>query len=207
MQSPESDCPEKRLDRMWSEHRTYLKHLLLGLTRDIHLTDDLLQETYVHARAGIVGYAGGSSCAWLAEIAKRCFFAHRRRRYVRMEEPLEPEEEEAGEDRVGSLDHLMLLELRRAISELDLPVRTALIMKHYGGFTYKDIAEHQCCPVGTAKWRVSSALDRLREALAAPRKERIQMECGELGGTVLADYVYRILPARKATTRARSSTR
>ena len=32
--------------------------------------------------------------------------------------------------------------------------RTALLMRHYGGFSYEEIASHLGCPVGTAKRRV-----------------------------------------------------
>ena len=197
MQSQETEPLTAQLDEMWREHRTYLQYLLVGLTHDIHLADDLLQQTYLNARSGMAGYAGGSSRAWLAQIARRVFFTHRRRRYVQVEQSLECSVDEAGEDSVGSLDHLMLIELRRAISELGPQVRAALIMKHYGGLTYTNIAKRQSCPVGTAKWRVSSALGRLRTVLAALEEVRGKMECKEMGGTLLADYVYRLLPRKK----------
>ena len=197
MQPQETDRLGALLEEMWYEHSTYLKYLLVGLAHDINLADDLLQETYLNARTGIAGYAGGSSRAWLAQIARRVFFTHRRRRYIRVEEPLGSVVEEAADNGVGSPDHLELIELRRAVSELDTPVRAALIWKHYGGLTYKQIAERQRCSVGTAKWRVGSALDHLRTALAASREELSKMECGDLGGTVLADYVYGLLSPGK----------
>jgi hypothetical protein len=44
---------------MWERHRDDMKRLLLSLTRDIDLTDDLLQETYLHAQAGMAAYRDG----------------------------------------------------------------------------------------------------------------------------------------------------
>jgi len=191
------------LEEMWLEHSTFLKYLLVGLTHDLNLADDLLQDAYLNARAGIAGYAGGSSRAWLAQIAKRVFFSHRRRRYIRVEEPLDTAAEEADNDEVGSPEHLRLIEIRRAVAELDPSLRAALVMKHYGGLTYNEIAERQHCPVGTVKWRVSSALDRLRAVLVATEEESGRMGCEEVRGTPLVDYVYQLL-SPEAAERVRS---
>jgi RNA polymerase sigma-70 factor (ECF subfamily) len=182
------------LERIWESHRESVRRLLIALGRDIDLADDLLQETYLRARAGISSYRGANPRAWLAAIAKNAFYSYARQRHVQCEVPLDdqpPMSADAGIDRVD------LLAVRQAIADLSPPMRTALIMKHYCGFTYREIAGHMRCPVGTAKWRVAEALDALRAALRAERREAMA-ECRALDGISIVDYVYGVLPEGEA---------
>ena len=182
---------------MWEENRAFLKRVLLGLSGDVDLTEDTLQEAYLLARRGIEGYRGGDARAWLATIAKNALRSQRRRRHVTAETPLDEALHHAGEPGIGSRDHLAALETRRAISGLTPVHRTALIMKHYGGFTYKDIAARQHCTVGTAKSRVWTAIQRLRVTLGAVG-EANEMESGHPSKISTLDYVYGNLPKEEA---------
>ena len=184
------------LEGMWESHKGFLRRMLIGLTRDIDLADDLLQETYLKARAGLDGYQGGDERAWLAAIAKNAFLSHKRRRYVRYE--ILPDQD--FDMAVYDPDQLSLIEIRQAIAELPQNLRTALVMKHYGGYTYQEISERMGCPEGTAKSRVSVALSRLRVALAAGREERIPMKCTELTDRLLLDFIYGKLSEAKRKT-------
>jgi RNA polymerase sigma-70 factor (ECF subfamily) len=182
------------LEQMWESHRESVRRLLLGLARDLDLADDLLQDTYLRARAGISSYRGGDARAWLAAVARSAFYTHARKRHVRAEVLLsehEPRSEDATHDRVE------LLAVRQAIAELPPALRTALLMKHYAGFTYREIAGHTGCPVGTAKWRVSEALGALRAALRAAGRESVA-ECTLPDDISLIDYAYGVLPAKEA---------
>ena len=191
------DAPGRdALERMWESHRESVRRLLLGLARDLDLADDLLQDTYLRARAGISSYRGGDARAWLAAVARSAFYTHARKRHLRAEVPLsehEPRSEDATHDRVE------LLAVRQAIAELAPALRTALLMKHYAGFTYREIAGHTGCPIGTAKWRVSEALGALRTALRAERRMAMA-ECTGPDDTSMVDYVYGVLPETEAAT-------
>jgi len=181
------------LEDMWESHRESVRRLLLGLVRDLDLTDDLLQDTYLRARAGISSYRGGDARAWLAAVARSAFYTHARKRHVRAEVSLsehEPRSEDAPHDRAE------LLAVRQAIADLPPALRTALLMKHYAGFTYREIADHTRCPVGTAKWRVSEALGALRAALRAEGR-RAMAECTLPDEISLIDYAYGVLPEKE----------
>jgi len=183
------------LEQMWETHRESVRRLLLGLARDLDLADDLLQDTYLRARGGISSYRGGDARAWLAAVARSAFYTHARKRHVRAEVPLsehEPWSEDAAHDR------LELLAVRKAIAELPAALRTALLMKHYAGFTYREIADRMGSPVGTAKWRVSEALGVLRAALRAEGREAVA-ECTLPDEISLIDYAYGVLPEKEAT--------
>lgn len=187
----ETDSMNTTLDTMWEEHRDYLKRLLIGLSRDIDLTDDILQETYVRARAGMASYRGGDARAWLAAIAKNALRGHLRSPRVKNAVPMDEELSDRLSTDTGRA--LTLIHLREALRELVPSLRTALVMKHYGGFSYSEIAEHMDCPVGTAKWRVSSAIRQLRAALGV--EEARKLTCSE---SRILDYLYGILPPDEA---------
>lgn len=187
MQLETSDNRGNVLEVMWETHREFLRRFLIALTRDIDLADDLLQESYLKARAGIENYRGGDPRAWLSAIVKNSFHSHSRLRYVRSEILLDDQNYHAS----GTMeDRLDLIEIRRAISDLPETQRRALVMKHYGGYNYEDIAAYMGCPTGTAKSRVSSALKRLREALAVPREEMVDVKCADLTERMLMDFIY-----------------
>lgn len=179
------------LEGMWDEHKDYQRRLLIGLARDIDLADDLLQETYIRAQASINGYRGGDARAWLAAIARSIFYTHVRRMSFSCERTGEIADLPSTSPELGSEDHIDALNLRQALSSLSPDLRTALLMKHFGGFTYEEISGHVGCPVGTAKSRVSAAVDHLRQALA-----------GDVSGVCrrirLLDLIYNILPNDEA---------
>lgn len=175
---------DSTLDRIWAEHSSYLKRMLVGLTRDIDLADDLLQETYLHAHTGIGAFRNENAKAWLAAIAKNAFYQHLRRRHVRSEMPMD----DISRAELPAPDHAALLDLRQAIAKLSPSLKTALVMKHFGGFTYNEIAERMDSPVGTAKQRVWTAMKRLRTALGVG--EEAEMKCTDLMGTRMLDYLY-----------------
>ena len=180
---------ETPFEQIWENHREYVRRILISLTRDIDLADDVLQETYLRASDGFGGYRGGDAKAWLAAIAKNAFYAHARRKYFGSEVALDSDTP-AKTDLLGSSRHIALISLRQAIADLPEALRQALLMKHYGGFTYSEIARRLDCPQGTAQQRVFTAIRRLRQTLGALREEMAKMTCGELSGRKLVDYAY-----------------
>ena len=149
------------LQRIWDPHRAFLRRLLIGLSGDLELAEDLLQDTYLRARAGFAGYRGGEPRAWLASVAKTAYWAHLRRRPHAWEQEQLMEEMD-GAPGPGSESHLKSLSMSQALAGLSPELRRALMMRHYAGLSYQEIAQRMGSPVGTAKWRVSAAIGRLR---------------------------------------------
>lgn len=179
------------LETMWEGSREYLRRMLISIVRDIDLAEDLLQETYLCASNGLSQYRGGSAQAWLAAIAKRCAFAHLRKAYVRAETLAQPDEDWPVGCSVGSHSHLDSLLLRKAMEGLSPALKETLLLKHYGGMSYPEIAVRLGCPVGTAKRRVWTAIRQLRSAMDLSTKEMRKMACSDIN---LLDYAYGILP-------------
>jgi len=134
------------LEDLWNPNRDYLRRALISMSKDIDLAKNLLQDTYLHARSGFTSYRGGDARAWLAAIAKNVFYEHTRKRSTRSEIPLETDPLGSLPAQNGSTNHLINIQLRQAVSELNPTFRIPLILKHYGGFTYEEIGRRLNCP-------------------------------------------------------------
>ncbi len=186
------------LDKLWESHRDHLRHVLIGLTRDIDLADDLLMETYLRARAGIPGYRGGDGRAWLTAIARNVFNAYLRRTRLHTDTLLDLETVPNTALPLGSSDHAALLDLRESIGALSDRKRAALVMRHYGGFSYKEIADQQGCSEATARVRVWKTMQELKAALSAKWAASPGTKCSQVRGTLMLDFLYGGLTERGA---------
>ena len=185
IQNPQIEAQQTALDEAWREHVQAIRALLIAQTRDLDLTDDLLHETYLQASKGFDSYRGGSIKAWLSTIARNTAFGHYRRSHVRLELPLDGREESA----VVSND--LAIDVRRTVDALEPELRHALLLKHFGGYSYKEIAKRQDCPAGTAKWRVHQAIQKVRLALGDLTKQETVMSQEHLTGSDVLEILYR----------------
>jgi len=62
--------------------------------------------------------------------------------------------------------------VRWALERLPEEQRMTLILRHYQGLSYQEIAEALGIPVGTVKWRIHEALHKVKEFLAARGRGR-----------------------------------
>ncbi len=126
------------------------------------VADDLVQDTMLKAWASRASFAPGSSIkAWTFVILRNVFFSQLRR------QKFHGDYDEAAAERQlvvapAQEDGLNIADLQRAMQQLSLEQREALILVGAGGMSYEDAASVAGCAVGTMKSRVS----RARKALA-----------------------------------------
>ncbi|MHB1457739.1 MAG: sigma-70 family RNA polymerase sigma factor [Armatimonadota bacterium] len=173
--------------RLWDDEKVYLHRLLVNIVEDIDLADDLLQETYLRAYEKVETYRGGNFRAWLSVIAKNITFAHWRKAYTRAETPILSEHDDIIESEMGTDSHLDILLVRKAVDGLSPILKETLLLKHYGGFNYAEIAERLNCPAGTAKRRVWTAIREIQQSLGIQTGDKIMDKCSEMR---LIDYAY-----------------
>lgn len=173
--------------KQWDDEKEYLHRLLVSIVRDIDLADDLLQETYLRACEKAATYHGGNFRAWLSIIAKNIAFAHWRKTYTRIETLILSEYDDIIESEIGTDSHLDILSVGKAVEGLSPILKETLLLKHYGGFNYTEIAERLHCPAGTAKRRVWTAIREIRQSLGIQTGDKIMDKCSEMR---LIDYAY-----------------
>jgi RNA polymerase sigma-70 factor (ECF subfamily) len=142
--------------------------------------EDIAQEAFVIAYRSLPTWRGeGTFGAWVSRIAVRLALrVAAKRRNVTWLDPFAAESGSAGNPdqvRLGTTDapdpavHALRaerdVELRRAVATLDEPYREVVALRFFAGLSESETAEVLSCPVGTAKSRLSRALDVLRATL------------------------------------------
>jgi RNA polymerase sigma-70 factor (ECF subfamily) len=152
--------------------------LVAGLVRDHDDALDLTQEIFVKAFRGIDKFRAQSGFyTWLYRIAVRhCIDYSRRRKRQQETVPLdgealsemgfEPADTSlyANPERVVVNQHLKVA-IRHAISSVQEPFRTAVVLHDVEGLSQEEIAKIMGCPLGTAKSRIQRGRAHLRERL------------------------------------------
>jgi RNA polymerase sigma-70 factor (ECF subfamily) len=170
-------------------HKSRVYGILLSLVGDVDLAEELAQETFVKAFAGISNFREDATFGtWLVQIAIHGARDHRRRmsrlrerRVVSLEAlreakryELEPADTRRTADprtAVESREEVTLV--RQALEQLPPEYKEVLILKHFDGWSYEQIAESTGDTVGTLKVRAHRARRMLRDAL-----ERLGWEAG-----------------------------
>jgi RNA polymerase sigma factor (sigma-70 family) len=138
------------------------------IVRDRGTAEDVAQEAFVRAWRYGASYdpRRGSVLTWLLTIARNVAVDRLRLKHP---EPVDAELLEAKLRLADSRDEHAGVderdELRRALATLPDEQRRALLLASYFGRTAAEIAEAEAIPLGTAKTRIRTAMQRLRTGL------------------------------------------
>jgi RNA polymerase sigma-70 factor (ECF subfamily) len=153
----------KLVDRYWDRLHRWLYHL----TRDRHQAEDLAQETFLKALAAVGSFRPGSNFrAWLFRIGHNNF-VNLKRAERRTRVPLP-------EDAIGSgagpadtaADREAVSAIGRAVGELPVEFRSALLLHVQEGLSYREVAAVLKTTEETARWRVFKARQKLMKVVA-----------------------------------------
>lgn len=145
---------------------------------DPNSVEDLVQEVMIRIYEGRRRYDPARPFSpWLYGIARHVWQDHLRRRgrlhiTLRAAESAEDldspvldplERRQAGEEAER---------VRRALERLPEDQRVTLILRHFHGLNYEEIAETMGLPLGTVKWRIHDAMRKLRQWLGVQSRGR-----------------------------------
>ncbi|MBI2466857.1 MAG: RNA polymerase sigma factor [Candidatus Rokubacteria bacterium] len=132
--------------------------------------EDLVQTVMIRVYEQCGRYDASRRFApWLYGIARNVWREHLRQRARDRAEPLE--DGDAGtDDAADPLERAEVAEeihlVRRALLRLPQEERLTLVLRHWQGLTYEEIAETLDVPLGTVKWRIHDAHRKLGGWLA-----------------------------------------
>ncbi len=141
--------------------RSFLRSLS---SQDTCLADDLAQDTFIIAYRQLRSFRSeGTFLSWLMGIAYRQFLQYARKK-KRRRELLEGV---AGFGRDYAPEQGTLrIDLERAMGQLTLSEKTAIIMNSREGFTHAEIASIMNLPLGTVKSNIARGRDKLKHILS-----------------------------------------
>lgn len=151
------------LARLLQQHYLAVKKYLVTVTFDRSLAEDLTQETMIRAIQRIGQFGGRSRfTTWLIAIATNLYTD-----WLRQQQRAQRLERRIAEALLTEQADLSpsARELLAELQELPRTVALPVILKHYYGYTYEEIAEWTGIPVGTVKSRIFNAIRTLRRGL------------------------------------------
>ena len=154
-------------------HQGKVRGLLLRLSADPTLADDLAQEVFLRAYRGLVGFEGRARFStWLYRIAYNVFLNHKTRSRQLAALPEGFETRAAAPDTElspGRCD--MRRDLAGAIAELPERYRAVVTLYYLQDVSYPEISEVLDLPLGTVKTHLHRAKKMLRRHLSGARME------------------------------------
>ncbi|RST76431.1 RNA polymerase sigma factor SigY [Siminovitchia acidinfaciens] len=156
---------DEAFTRLFQENYLFLYKYLIKLSLRPDVTEDLIQETMIKAYTHLHSFKGESKFStWLIAIASRLYLDQQRKE-KRQRRIVERARDEAirkmkwqlslkGEDWPESLE---------LFSGLGPELKAPIILRHYYGYSYPEIAKMLNIKEGTVKSRVHNGLSKLRK--------------------------------------------
>ena len=154
---------------IFERHHRFVYRFLYAMTGNHHESEELLQETFVAAHAGLRSLRHDSRLTtWLCAIARNVAAKSYRRAARGVEIDLAPVPTPEG----ALLDGELSRAISRALLELDDDKRTVFTLKMIQGLSYEEIAAITGSAIAKLKTDLFRAKGRMRELLAAYREGR-----------------------------------
>ncbi len=156
------------MEQIYQAHAQTVYRYLLSLTRDVHIAEELTQETFYRAVKNAEKFDG--SClvtTWLCAIAKNVLHSYRRSHPPTPEQtPADATVYSAEADLLAAENRVQLLQKLHALPD---PAREVMYLRIFGQLSFRDI----CAALGKTENWARVTYFRAKEAL---RKELQQDE-------------------------------
>jgi RNA polymerase sigma-70 factor (ECF subfamily) len=165
---------ESAAEALYRAHHVRVYRLAYGLLGDGDEAEEVMQDVMVYALTHLDRYdpQRAAFTTWLHAITvSRCRDRRRRKRLPSV--PLggwmgsggDVATPAAGPERKAVVQENWH-ELWQALDQLNPKLREAIVLRYWGGHTYREMAQILSCPLPTAQSRVRLAYERLRELLS-----------------------------------------
>ena len=152
-------------------HLDAAHNLARWLLRNEDDAQDIVQEAYLRALKAFHGFHGSDGRAWLLKIVRNTAYTWLRRNRAVELTTFDEEIHTSGGDAANPAMTLEKIEnaeaVRDAMEDLAVEFREILVLRHFEGLSYKEIADIAQIPPGTVMSRLARARAKLREYLAA----------------------------------------
>jgi RNA polymerase sigma-70 factor (ECF subfamily) len=143
--------------------------LLLGLTKNTHAAEDLVQEVFLKAWAHLKSFRAGTCFqAWLVRIARNTFLNSRRSSRVQLRQGYM---DTLATREPGPVAACLARETKRLVADAEarLPAttRAAYCLRAREGLAFQDVGRALSLTAATARWHVFQARRLLRQRLGS----------------------------------------
>ncbi len=171
-------------EALYNYHRESIYRLAYALLGDLNDAEEVVQDALLYALTHVDRYDPNraSFATWLHTIAvSRCRDHYRRQNISRLLLPRRPQLEQNLPDPRPTPEQYIIQsesydEIWQAIRELSQPLREAIVLRHWAGHTYHEMAQILGCPIRTAQSRVRLAYQNLRSKIITASKSDFEIE-------------------------------
>ena len=149
-------------------------NLARWLTRNDHDAEDVVQEAYLRAYRFFDGFHGVDGRTWLLAILRNTCYTwlqQNRKPSLQLEEDLPDLDSARLNPEALLLRSVDRESLRRALDELPVEFREAIVLRELEGLSYKEISAVAGVPLGTVMSRLARARSRLQKTLAGGARQ------------------------------------
>jgi len=131
------------MEQIYEKYMPQVYKFLFSLSHDIHLTEELTQETFYQAIKSIDSFRGDCKLyVWLCSIAKHLWYKEiKKKGQEQLEEVAEETLIAKQRTEVSAIQKVEVLELHKIIHTFDEPLREVMHLRLNGNFTFKEIGE------------------------------------------------------------------
>ncbi|MCH1627066.1 RNA polymerase sigma factor SigY [Fredinandcohnia quinoae] len=157
---------------LFKEHYPFLVKYLIKITMNPDIAEDLAQETMMKSIEKIKLYNGKSKfSSWLITIATNLYIDNLRRKkreqnYQLQEQALRKMKWQF-ESRTEEWNDVMV-----ALGMLSNEIRIPIVLKHYYGYSYEEIADMLQIALGTVKSRIHNGIQSVRKELKSDEEKQ-----------------------------------
>ncbi len=161
---------QARFEETIMPHLDAAFNLARWLTRNEHDAQDVVQDAFLRAFKFFEGFHGGNSRSWLLSIVRNTTYTwlqkNRRPELATVfDEEIHDIEDTSSNPEVLLLKNADRQEIMKAVEELPVEFREAMILRELEGMSYREIADMTDVPVGTVMSRLARARKRLQQSL------------------------------------------
>ncbi|MEX0987285.1 MAG: sigma-70 family RNA polymerase sigma factor [Bacteroidales bacterium] len=168
---------ETCIETLINRHRTKVYTYILLTIKNQALAEDLFQETFIKVIQSLRKGKyrdNGRFLSWVIRIAHNLIIDHfRKEKQLNSVSNDDSEADLFNSKKLSddNIEQLMVTEqirqdLRKLINELPEDQREVVLLRHFGGLSFKEIADHTGVSINTALGRMRYALINLRKMIA-----------------------------------------
>jgi RNA polymerase sigma-70 factor (ECF subfamily) len=161
---------QTRFEETIMPHLDAAYNLARWLTRNEHDAEDIVQDAFLRAFKFFESFRGGNSRSWLLSIVRNTAYTwlEKNRKHelgTMSDEAIENIQDEAPNPEALLLQDCGHQEIMKAIAELPVEFREAIVLRELEGMSYKEIADMMNVPLGTVMSRLARARRQLQDSL------------------------------------------
>lgn len=168
-----------RFRELVEQHKKAVYYLALDLSGSHHDAEDLSQEVFIKAHAGLDSFRGEASVeSWLRRITVNTFLNTRRKKSLRFMQFFENGEDELSEQSQFVLPDAsteageIAKHVSVAMSKLSPSERSVFVLRHFNDLAVREIADSMDVADGTVKSLLFRATKKMQQSLSFYRTER-----------------------------------